>query len=870
MAQKIAEQLPKISVPHVVELAFTRAISERRRVSGWFRSCHGEKSKGISDERHLHFIGVLEGAFATLCPLTKMERKPGRARKPKPMHAESVPLHNAFATLTVEDPTNELEDQDTSHAAESVRDLKIPKIASVKLERTEDEIEEEFYFAIECFLEEVQAIRTTIKQTWEVYKQTGYDLVIATLTTNTAIGKYSPPSKPYIADPDTTELVRQAEDQLELLVERPRKYPAAKFPVWSFPAILFRAWHESVKSLPIEMIVLPSEGVAVMDGDKCLHADWCLYHAYSGIKFYLHRTRQCGKNADYALAAVSKESFQGRITENVWRAIEWTTILRAATVMSQNTFALDEITRGIRHAFATWTVPIWVSFGMQTLLDIQDLFDTSVDKAHKELQAHIQYASKMLEKDLDFRHPFPPRGNEQANTDRATSILHDIKDWAISDAFGSMLRQQPNLSEHPVLDRVIVQHHFMLRNHPLRCGMLKYDLYLQLHSTGIGVERLSVYMSMLAHLYAACKFSYPDDPVWPDMEFMIERQDPARLFLGALPKTFKEAHKKMLLAAGVTATNFARGRRNSKMIMNLDNSHCFEDRSVLGKLFQDRMSKEPTTKEANELTRKLIQAIQSSRKLPEGTGVPSRSVSTPSKRQDRDWKPLEILEEVREWLIEDGNDLYFDWFCMNRICADIWTKIESTFEALPGSTVRTGVDVRATAGYILTAGVNWEGVLEDNKDIRQLLRGHGDPALAPEISLVRDIMQATLTGRATPSNRPIGWLGDRCIRRLLHVNAEAIRPLGRPGGLNAKKLYSGWDLVDVRGSHVGLRLAGFVKRFEEFKKAEERYRKIDAGEVDCIDCGARHVPGEHEPTASRANFYFCSPITMAAWNRATS
>ncbi|KAF2833079.1 hypothetical protein CC86DRAFT_376315 [Ophiobolus disseminans] len=88
------------------------------------------------------------------------------------------------------------------------------KITSVTLEKDEAEIEAEFFFAVECFLEEVQSIRTTIKDSWGVYKRTGYDLVIATLLTNTAI-----------------ELVRQADDQLELLVERPAKYPAANFPV---------------------------------------------------------------------------------------------------------------------------------------------------------------------------------------------------------------------------------------------------------------------------------------------------------------------------------------------------------------------------------------------------------------------------------------------------------------------------------------------------------------------------------------------------------------------------------------------------------------------------------------------------------------
>jgi hypothetical protein len=153
--------------------------------------------------------------------------------------------------------------------------------------------------------------------------------------------------------------VRQAEDQLDLPVERPAKYPAAKFPVWSFPAILFYQMHASTIFGSIEMIALPSKGMAVLSGGNCMHADWCMYHAYSGIKFYSQRSMQHNKHSMNAVAAVEKASFQGKVAEDAWRATELTTVLRGVAVMSPTTFALDEVSRGIRHAFATSTVPIW-------------------------------------------------------------------------------------------------------------------------------------------------------------------------------------------------------------------------------------------------------------------------------------------------------------------------------------------------------------------------------------------------------------------------------------------------------------------------------------------------------------------------------
>lgn len=189
MAQQIVQQHPKVSVTAVIEHAFDRAISERRKVSEWFRSCHGSIGKDASDQRHLYFIGVLEGAFATLCPFTEFKMTSGTTRGLKTVEVGSLPLHNAFDGLTVEEPSEDLQQPEVGTKPHNNHHLELPKIASVKIEQNEDDIEEDFFFAVECFLEEVHDIRSMIKDTWDLYKRTGYDLVIATLVTNAAIDK---------------------------------------------------------------------------------------------------------------------------------------------------------------------------------------------------------------------------------------------------------------------------------------------------------------------------------------------------------------------------------------------------------------------------------------------------------------------------------------------------------------------------------------------------------------------------------------------------------------------------------------------------------------------------------------------------------
>jgi hypothetical protein len=394
--------------------------------------------------------------------------------------------------------------------------------------------------------------------------------------------------------------------------------------------------------------------------------------------------------------------------------------------------------------------------------------------------------------------------------------------------------------------------------------MLKYDVYLQLHATGTGVESQVLMMSMLAHLYAACRFSYREDPVWPDMEFMMERQDKSRLFLGGQPKTFKEASRKLVLAGGASVSNFARRRRDDKVIIDPDSTQYFQDRSVLGTLYQERMYREPSTSEATDLTRKLIQTIKSSSRASKRVSRVGNLISTQSSNLNRDWRPLEVMEELREWLVEDAIDLCWDWHCMNQICGDMWTKIKTAFDRDPQSPIKDMGTSVGMAGMILNAGAEVERLLEEHSVLRQYVRDE-NPDRCPELTVVRNIIQQTIQTQATPPNRPIGWLGDRCIRRLLHVSPEAIRPLGRPGGLNAKNLYVKWDVEKIQESQVILRLDQFVAAYEKFEEAQAEFRKVDAGEADCEECNERHVPGKHKPVASQQGFYFCSPITRAAW-----
>ncbi|KAF2647762.1 hypothetical protein K491DRAFT_549820, partial [Lophiostoma macrostomum CBS 122681] len=91
---------------------------------------------------------------------------------------------------------------------------------------------------------------------------------------------------------------------------------------------------------------------------------------------------------------------------------------------------------------------------------------------------------------------------------------------------------------------------YILKRNPLRCGLMKYDLYLNAQFTGYKFAAEGERVWAMAHLYVAGGLLHPDAPAWPDMEHVIWRQNPEWLFFGGKPKSLDEAHRKYRLGLG--------------------------------------------------------------------------------------------------------------------------------------------------------------------------------------------------------------------------------------------------------------------------------------------------------------------------------
>ncbi|KAF2690623.1 hypothetical protein K458DRAFT_426099 [Lentithecium fluviatile CBS 122367] len=289
-------------------------------------------------------------------------------------------------------------------------------------------------------------------------------------------------------------------------------------------------------------------------------------------------------------------------------------------------------------------------------------------------------------------------------------------------------------TKHLVLD-----HSFQAVVHnPLRCGMLKYDLFLLQHHMGVRRERHTADICMLAHVYMAGKLLYPDAPSWPDMEFVIQKQDPNYLFLGGIPKTLMESNRKVQLALGQSPSSIAterRTKRNQYRPGSKVKPRFFEDRSILGPILMERMVSSTTSAESvnamrpehidNELAERLF-------------------ISLVDEYQERSIRgSISLLRQLGPLLQGEAAKTYFDWRLMRRMCGDIWGDIIAALrrsggdrwsEWLAESSIYSSI-------YIASEILVWTADDEYNNKGRIL---RGDRKFAPRLRKAWKIIQKAI------------------------------------------------------------------------------------------------------------------------------
>ncbi|KAK8039381.1 hypothetical protein PG993_007792 [Apiospora rasikravindrae] len=554
MATTIANFKSRPSIPQALGRLFSRAINARRGCTEWYeKSGHGDIE---SNKRHKHFTKVLTEAWDTLRPFQASNKKRAepKAKTDADTRKEDAPLPflNRFSQLHVQETSTDRDDVDepsqADTAPESQQDasFKLPGITPVAIEKDEGDIEADFFFAIYVFLGDINKLGRFVEQLWLDYTSGKMELGVVSLLTNVAI-----------------HLVGRAEQAFDLCTQRPKKYPASKFPVWSLPALFLYKQHQDdplFQEMDIHDFVLPSTWIIPMEGEHAIFCMWPVYNAVKSTVWCLEQDIKTLHNLKHVSSGAPRLPYNYECNEQdgetLRRIREMLPGFQATSVESEDSFAQDEITRGIFEIFRSGTLPVWAVFGIQILLNIQDILRSTPSKQPlEELQLHTQ---NMLETANLYKRESNPLGktakDHTCTKEWVEFCLEDMKELILEDGFRHRVRKMLTslgISEEAIMKRNYVQEeYFFLKRHPLRCGVLKYCLYFRSHCTGLCFENSWSGLTSLIHVYAACRRLHPEDPVWPDMELFLHNQDVEHLFVGGLPRSTGEAVRKSVLAFG--------------------------------------------------------------------------------------------------------------------------------------------------------------------------------------------------------------------------------------------------------------------------------------------------------------------------------
>ncbi|KAI2474818.1 hypothetical protein Ptr902_02335 [Pyrenophora tritici-repentis] len=641
------EKKYSIKIVHFVPIAEAIADNEEKILVPFKKKAVEDEHD--SNERHYYFITVLENAFRLLKPFISSGPEAYRPPSGSPAYdASGATSENRFANSTVEDIADIAE-------KEGAEEAKLPDFGNkLALVQDESELEEELQFAVTLFIQELQNVTDIACAQWAKYKDEKVDLIVPAMTTDLAI-----------------KLVQRAETEFDLVVKRPKKYPTNIFPLWRL----------------LDVLIKPSIGEKPLEGDGSI-----FWPTYLGLKQYMDLMVDWTPNKNLP-AIVPKDFGNRKIHDATLRAIEFAQIIRIM-MFGKHPDVWDMCSQGVEIAFNNRKLYVWVVVAVQLHIASQDTMGDRCAHPSFELESHFQkvFRQQML-MTRDWRNPLLPEDIYFDCIEAWSDTLGNIQEWSSQDGFDqqwSTLALKQQINAHPVLKmlRQKANKNYYMRHHPLLYGIMKYEMYLKKQAAGLKMEYQSLSISKLAHVYINGHLQFGDDqPVWPDMEFVIYAQDPEWLFVGGRPKTVEEAQKKFLIISGSKAANSARDIQINKLKIDQKNLREFRDPMVFGtgvflprKKFSKAKISVVTTK-VEEIINCLIETINS----PQPWGRLARHImqikhgNTTASHQAT---PRTTLETYAQWLEADLIDLYFDWLGMGHRCGDIWRSIRTALERL--------------------------------------------------------------------------------------------------------------------------------------------------------------------------------------------
>jgi hypothetical protein len=500
-------------VPSAVFTTLHAVIQGRKDCAVWYSMISDQTDDAAKESNagHRHFIKLLEDVLEIIKPkLPQIQRQPLKAAKTAPLHT-----NNAYEHLESEES---LETEDMPDVIESpVRP--VTQKVSYKLELSDTDVS----FAIYCFLKDTTHLRLAVRRTWREFAKGDIGLQAAALTMNAALAMIEKLSNEF----------EQAHPRFKDSGSQKMHLEIVKF--------ICSSYSESGKGPAfIDAGDEDSDPFAYKEGKQMLRSNtvMCTHTTELVIEIFWK-----GKNRE-----------ECRLTNDEKRFLKC--ISQFASMPDKGPVPGSYMVRKAANSMLyDRKLNSWIIFSLQIFWDMQRELGSSLhlgkmlfDKAGQQLiERYKTYLDVEGLENVGVTH-VKFREDIVGHKNSIEFLVDDTQIQGVYDGFekhtGRPFDNIPGFS--------------LLKHDPALCGLLSANIRDGYHMTAIDMASNQDQIIISAHLYNAVQQSgiLPEGLQWTDMDWLIERQGSAWMFMGKRPKQGLTFGKHVNLILGFSPHKF--------------------------------------------------------------------------------------------------------------------------------------------------------------------------------------------------------------------------------------------------------------------------------------------------------------------------
>lgn len=201
-------------------------------------------------------------------------------------------------------------------------------------------------------------------------------------------------------------------------------------------------------------------------------------------------------------------------------------------------------------------IPLDITLGYQVLFDVRHVLRSRVDAGFKDLNAVADAGVAKIQAYFRAARSKDDRRGKEARAaldGMALDLVKDTRKYVKEDVVLKDFETFVKVKKLARNEKLAEKAFFLLKNHPLLCGMLAWREQTSRWYFQVMVTRCSWEVTHAAHLYNALRVR-GGMTRWPDMEFLLGTEDGKNIFVkGSRPTTMSEVVEQWkLIRKGLT------------------------------------------------------------------------------------------------------------------------------------------------------------------------------------------------------------------------------------------------------------------------------------------------------------------------------